>query len=229
MISTESSRAIMLRFRKKPNSPIKKSTALRIRNQLAGIINPSSRKPPHPRVQSVSTARSLKRQNVIGKQTLPDRLRTAGKTRPRAASGLDVPYSRGNQKEKKQTQRDSDEFQPPKAVGTIFVRRQIQQHDDEYKQNHDGARVHDDLNHCKEVSAKQDKQTGHRGEHENQRECAVEHVLLREHVDGCSGGECRKEEKQYLNHEMPTTKLVASMFASESGSRTFQPNFISWS
>src|SRR5207247_4457800 len=97
-------------------------------------------------------------------------------------------------------------------------RRQIQQHNDEYKQNNNGAQIHDDLNNGKEVRAEQDKQTVHRDEHENQRECAVEHVLLHEHVDGCSGGECREKEKQYLNHEMPTTKLVASMFASESGS-----------
>jgi len=54
-------------------------------------------------------------------------------------------------------------------------------------------------------------------------------MFLREHVDRCSDGNRCEKEKQYLNHEMATTKLVTSMFASESGSKTFQPNFMSWS
>ena len=38
-----------------------------------------------------------------------------------------------------------------------------------------------------------------------------------------------KKKKEDLDHEIATRKLVTRMFASASGSRTFQPKCMSWS
>src|SRR4029079_3470864 len=87
----------------------------------------------------------------------------------------------------------------------------------------------DDVDYSEKFRLKQNKQRRHCREHPDQRQRTVKHMLLRKNVDGCAHRNGCKKEKNNLDHDSATTRLVIRMFATASGSRTFQPNCISWS
>ena len=131
-----------------------------------------------------------------------------------------------------QADRNSDELQPAQAIGSVFsgrIRGRFSSMITKYEQHHDGARINNHIDDGEKFRLQQNKQRRNRHKHHDQRKRAVKHMLLRQNVDGSPNRQCREKEKQYLNHDNATTRLVIRMFASASGSSTFQPNCISWS
>ena len=85
------------------------------------------------------------------------------------------------------------------AVGAFFLSG-IEQHDDEGKQNHDGAGIDDDLGGRQELRAQQEVEHGQRAHHHNQREGAVDGVALEQKVQGSCYTKAAKEDEENQIH-----------------------------
>src|SRR5262245_48922176 len=141
----------------------------------------------------------------------------------------------GGSKESGQSQgkRKAAELGEFGKVGALFFAG-VQKHDDEDEKHHDRAAIDDDLHRGHELCAHQQVEPGERDHHDDERECAMNGMLLQDQADCADYGERseKKENDQWSAH-LPalqrTAPAVRITLAMETGSKSFQPMFMSWS
>src|SRR5262249_8972153 len=110
----------------------------------------------------------------------------------------------------------------------------VQEHDDEDEEHHNGAAVNDDLDRRDEFRAHQQVETGKANHDHDQRERAVDRMLLQNEADRADDRQRRKYEKdeKWGAHGFAlkrTTPAVTMTLAMETGRSSFHPTFMSWS
>src|SRR5580693_7983021 len=123
------------------------------------------------------------------------------------------------------------------AEVSAFFDACIEQHDYEDEQHHDRAGVDDNLHRSDKLRAEQQIEHGERNHDQNQRERAVNWLAREDQRERAQYGEQRAKEEYDKGQSHPWftssgqtfTSAVITRFASETGSRNFQPKDISWS
>ncbi len=82
------------------------------------------------------------------------------------------------------------------ACGSALFLARVQQHDDEDEQHHHRAGINDDLHGGDELGAQQQINQRQRAHHHDQRQRAVDGVLLHQEVDRPSDAQRRENEEQ---------------------------------
>src|SRR5215470_11703957 len=134
---------------------------------------------------------------------------------------------------KRKGERKTGKFCNFRKVGALFFSG-IQEHDDEDEENHDGAAVNDDLHSGDKFRAHQEIETRETDHNDDKRKSAVNRMLLQDEAERAEDGESGEDEEdeQHGRHGLllsRTTAAVKMTFAIETGSKSFQPTFISWS
>src|SRR5690348_4299726 len=135
--------------------------------------------------------------------------------------------------QKHNRQRNAREARQPAQIRAHF-HSGVEQHNYEHEQHHNGAGINENLYGRDKRRAEQQVQDRQRHHHQHERKGTV-HRLAREDQSNRAqhGYHAARDEHQHRHaHERilsTTTRPVATRLISESGSRNFQPNAISWS
>src|SRR5882724_11825696 len=110
----------------------------------------------------------------------------------------------------------------------------VQKHDHKNEQHHDRSAINDDLHGGDEFRAQQKIQAGECNHHHNQRKRAVNGMFLQNQAQGADDRKCSEDEEydERCAHRLlrkSTNPAVTMTLAIETGSRSFQPIFMSWS
>src|SRR5271170_2555510 len=133
-------------------------------------------------------------------------------------------------------ERQTSIFRELAVVGAFFDAG-VEQHDHEDEEHHDGAGINDDLNCGDYFGAEQEVEHGERDHDENERQRAVNRLAREDKRDRAQHGEERANEEDdegqghpwFTSSGQTFTSAVITRFASDTGSRNFQPKDISWS
>ena len=140
--------------------------------------------------------------------------------------------------ELRQHQHGEHQRDPPLlAVGLLLLLEgaQVEQHDDEDEEHHDGARVDQDLHHGQEVGLGEEEDGGHVEEREHQQQQRVDDVLAGDGADAAGHGEDPEDDEEHLGDRhgsipllfdatLPMMRLPSAMPAgSAPGSSVWRP------
>ena len=92
--------------------------------------------------------------------------------------------------------RNAEHHRNPAAVCSALFHAGVEQHNHEHKQHHDRAGINDDLHRSDKFGPQQQINHRQRSHHNNQRQCAVDRVLLRQEVDCTSDTDRREDEER---------------------------------
>jgi hypothetical protein len=84
-------------------------------------------------------------------------------------------------------------------VRSLFSTR-VKQHDHKGEQDHDGARVDDDLGGCEEFGSEEQVEDGKRAHNNDERERGIDGVALEEEIQCSSHAQTAKDEEQNQMH-----------------------------
>ncbi len=96
------------------------------------------------------------------------------------------------------------------AVSCPLLNSGVEQHDDEDEQHHDRTGINDDLHGGDKLRPQQQVNHGERSHHHNQRQRAVDGMLLREQVNGAAHAHRREnKEKNQMQHDVcPPARIL---------------------
>src|SRR3989304_4390321 len=229
-----------------PATPTAKRKALRKRYAHSGTMDLSlqlsfgeDHRPDHGREQDHRC--QLEGDQVFAKEDAahrlgiphsPDGLEIVGAPRSQHNVGTDAEGQLGQQ-EAGQDEPDADP-DGVRADRRAVLRPQIEQHDDEQEEDHDGSGIHEDVHEGDQLRTEEDVEAGLRKEREDQAEGAVDRTALQHHPHGCPRGHKGKDEKEDPPHPSPqeTMRSAAAVnitLTRAAGSRTFHPKPMSWS
>ena len=141
---------------------------------------------------------------------------------------------RGDEAGDCQRQRNARVGGQPGEIRALFL-ASVQKHDHEDEQHHDRAAVHNDLHGRDKFRAHEQVEARECHHHDDERERAVNRVLLQNQADRAKNGKGGKheEDNQGRSHQcfpqIRMATLVRTTFAMDTGSRNFQPKLINWS
>src|SRR5215472_7054437 len=135
--------------------------------------------------------------------------------------------------QKHKRQRNARPARQPAQIRAHF-HAGVEQHDDEHEQHHNRAGIHKNLYRRDERRAQQQVQNRQRHHHQHQRQRAMHRLARQDQPNRTQHGYHAARDKDQHRHAherilSTTTRPVATRLISESGSRNFQPNAISWS
>src|ERR1700678_113767 len=148
---------------------------------------------------------NLERQEVIAEEQPPDRLRIAEHvaaihyrrpTNPDAIEPGVVRDDAGSDPQSDDQRRYSERCSNPAGMRQSLFFAGIQQHDDEDEQHHDGTGVDDYLHRGDEFGAQEQINDRQRTHHHDQRQRAVDGVLLHQQVNGARHAQNRENKKE---------------------------------
>src|SRR5216110_1698253 len=110
----------------------------------------------------------------------------------------------------------------------------VQEHDDEDEKDHDGTAVDDDLHHGDKFRAHKEIEAGEADHDDDERKRAVNRMFLQDEAEGAEDGESGEDEEgedggAHLPPRARSNPAVTMRLAMETGSKSFQPTFMSWS
>ena len=104
--------------------------------------------------------------------------------------------------------RNAQDHRHPAALAQALFCAGIQQHDDEDEQHHDRPRIDDDLYGGDELRSQQQIKQRQRAHHDDERERAVDRVLLHQEVDRPSYAQRREDEEKYKSKHIEKQQLA---------------------
>src|SRR5579859_1261472 len=139
----------------------------------------------------------------------------------------------GERRGQRERERKAGEFGEFRKVRVLFFAG-VQKHDDEEEEDHDRAAVDDDLDHGDKFGAHEEIKSGEANHDDDKRKGAVNRMALPHETKGAEDGESGKdpENEEGGVHFAPRTRsrpAVTMRLAMETGSKSFQPTFMSWS
>src|SRR5262249_3748055 len=98
----------------------------------------------------------------------------------------------GQQSGQRQREREATELRELGKVGA-FLFASVKKHDNEDEEHHDGAAIDYDLHGGDELGAHQQVKSGESDHHDNERQSAVNRVLLQNEADRADYGKRRED------------------------------------